>query len=133
MKPRCVRSTVDRLPTISEMQESDVEDGDLDSSYHTLDEYVDSIKELSQPAPFPLHGPLRGHRRWMVCTRGLRAAPLTAPAFPNSSRSYAPWLPVDLSDVLLTLTDQSNYDAPQRFGQTLLDILAEQSLYAGLV
>ncbi|KAL7404192.1 hypothetical protein ABVT39_011233 [Epinephelus coioides] len=66
MKPRCLLSTVDRLPTIDEMQESSTEVGDPDFSSHTMKEYVDSIKELSQPSHYPLHGPLRGHRRWMA-------------------------------------------------------------------
>lgn len=132
MKPRCLLSTVDRLPTISEMQESDIEDGDLDCSSHTMESYLDSIKELSQPAPYPLHGPLRGHRRWMERTyrRDRPAAPYV---FSNSSMIYTPWIPIDPSDVSITLTDQSNLDYSLRFNQNLLDRLIGQSLFAGLV
>lgn len=127
MKPRCLLSTVDRLPTISEMQESDTEDGDLCWSSHTMEEYVDSIKELSQPAPYPRHGPLRGHRRWMLRT-GPGVTSVASP-FPNSSRSYASWIPVELSDVSVTLIDQSNCDTSLNF----MDQLPAQSLFAGLV
>lgn len=132
MKPRCLLSTVDRLPTISEMQESDIEDADLDCSSHTMEAYLDSIKELSQPAPYPLHGPLRGHRRWMerTCRRHRAAAPSI---FSNSSRIFTPWIPIDPSDVSITLADQSNSDSSLCFNQNLLDRLIAQSLFAGLV
>eukprot|EP00064_Thunnus_orientalis_P010651 superscaffoldBa00001465_g10677 len=132
MKPRCLLSAVDRLPTISEMQESDTEDGDLDCSSHTMKEYVDSIKELSQPAPYPRHGPLRGHRRWMV-RRCPGVTPVASTIFLNSSSTYAPWIPVDLSDVSFTLLDQSNSETSLRFNHNLLDRSASQSLFAGLV
>ncbi|XP_039671173.1 uncharacterized protein si:ch73-6k14.2 [Perca fluviatilis] len=126
MKPRCLLSTVDRLPTINERQESDAEDEEeQDDSPHTMEEYVDSIRELSQPAPYPLHGPLRGHRRWMV-----RTCPGVTPVAPST---YAPWIPVELSDISLTLTDQTNCDSPLRFNQNLMDRLVAQSLFAGLV
>ncbi|XP_034749716.1 uncharacterized protein si:ch73-6k14.2 [Etheostoma cragini] len=123
MKPRCLLSTVDRLPTISEMQESNAEDEDQDCSTHTMEKYVDFIRELSQPAPYPLHGPLRGHRRWTVHT-----CPGVTP-----SSTYAPWVPVELSDISLTLTDQRNCDSSLRFNHNLLDLLVAQSLFAGLV
>ncbi|XP_054865825.1 uncharacterized protein si:ch73-6k14.2 isoform X2 [Amphiprion ocellaris] len=123
MKPRCLLSSVDRLPTISELQESDVEDGEPDCSSHTMEEYVDSIKELSQPALYPLHGPLRGHRRWT-----LRSCTTVTPGFLNSPRTS-----VDLSDVSLTLTEHANCDTPSRFRQNLLDMLVAQSPFAGLV
>ncbi|XP_049428950.1 uncharacterized protein LOC125886639 [Epinephelus fuscoguttatus] len=132
MKPRCLLSTVDRLPTIDEMQESSTEVGDPDFSSHTMKEYVDSIKELSQPSHYPLHGPLRGHRRWMA-----HACPGVKPLVPsillNSSSTYAPWIPVELSDISLALTDQSNSDSSLHFNQNLLDRLVAQSLFAGLV
>nr|XP_054590419.1 uncharacterized protein si:ch73-6k14.2 [Nothobranchius furzeri] len=117
MKPRCLLSIVDRLPTISEMQESDSEDGDLNCSSHTMEDYVDSIRELSQPACYPLHGPLRGHRRWMVrtCSGGTS------------------WLPVDPSEVSLILTGQSSCGPSLRFRQNLVDVLVSPSLLAGLV
>ncbi|KAL3067482.1 hypothetical protein OYC64_017248 [Pagothenia borchgrevinki] len=126
MKPRHLLSRVERLPTINEMQESDREDEDLEYSSHTMEEYVDSIKELSQPAPFPLHGPLRGHRRWMV-----RSCPTVTPGATCST--YAPWIPVELSDISLTLTDPSHCDSSPRVNQNLLDRLAAQTLFSGLV
>ncbi|KAI9538490.1 hypothetical protein NQZ68_014251 [Dissostichus eleginoides] len=126
MKPRHLLSTVERLPTINEMQESNREDEDLEYSSHTMEEYVNSIKELSQPAPFPLHGPLRGHRRWMV-----RSCPTVTPGATHST--YAPWIPVELSDISLTLTDPSHCDSSPRVNQNLLDRLAAQTLFSGLV
>ncbi|CAB1441377.1 unnamed protein product [Pleuronectes platessa] len=132
MKPRCLLSTVDRLPTINEMQESDSEDSDPHCSTHTMEEYMDSIKELSQPAPYPLHGPLRGHRRWMVrpCAT---VTPVAPSGFFNSVMTYAPWIPIDITDVSLTLSDQSNFDTSVRYNCNLLDRLAAESLFAGLV
>ncbi|KAK9540230.1 hypothetical protein VZT92_002696 [Zoarces viviparus] len=129
MKPRCLLTLVDRLPTINEMQESDTEDGDPDCSSHTMEEYLDSIKELSQPAAYPLHRPLRGHRRWMV-----RTCPGVTHVAPSISlNSYAPWIPVELSDISVILTDQSNWPSSLRFNQNLLDSLVAKSLFAGLV
>ncbi len=129
MKLRCLLSTVDRLPTINEMQESDTEDGDISCCSHTMEEYVDSIKELSQPAPYPLHGPLRGHRYWIERTRE-RATHVAPSIFLNSPRIYTPWIPVDLSDVSITLTDQSNKLLLDRFCLKFGD---GQTLFAGLV
>ncbi|KAK5866353.1 hypothetical protein PBY51_020550 [Eleginops maclovinus] len=126
MKPRHFLSTVDRLPTIDEMQESSREDEELDYSSHTMEEYVDSIKELSQPAPFPLHGPLRGHRRWMVRTC------LTVTLGATRS-TYAPWIPVELSDISLTFNDPSHCDSSPRLNQNQLDRLAAETLFSGLV
>lgn len=132
MKPRCLLAAVDRLPTINEMQESDTEEVDLDCSSHTLEEYVDSIKELTQPALYPLHGPLRGHRRWMErsCPKVTTVAPSL---FLNSMRYGTPWLPVDLSDVLITFSEQPNGDSPLSSNPNLLDRLVGQTLFAGLV
>uniref|UniRef100_A0A672HB55 Uncharacterized protein n=1 Tax=Salarias fasciatus TaxID=181472 RepID=A0A672HB55_SALFA len=121
MRSRCFLSTVDRLPTISEQQESDGEDGDPDCS-HTMEEYVDSIKELSQPAAYPLHGPLRGHRRWTAC-RG--AKPTALAMFLSSHRSHAPYIAIDPSEVTLTLADQSSCATPVQLRQNLLDLLNE--------
>lgn len=132
MRPFCRLSAVDRLPTINEMQESDTEDRDLECSSHTMEEYLDSIKELSQPAAYPLHGPLRGHRRWLV-----RTCPGVSPVAPSvllhSLRTSAAWIPVELSDVSVTLTNQPNGDSSLRLNQDQLDGLMPQSLFAGLV
>lgn len=51
---------LDRLPAINDTEKSNTEDADLHCSPYTMEEYVDSIKELWEPA-HPLHGPLRGH------------------------------------------------------------------------
>ncbi|XP_037830549.1 uncharacterized protein si:ch73-6k14.2 [Kryptolebias marmoratus] len=112
MKSRCLLSSVDRLPTIDEIRE----DGPPDRSSHTMEEYLDSIKELSQPSCYPLHGPLRGRRRWM----------------PVSVFLTSPWLPVDPSDVSFSLTEQSSCDPSGRFKQNLVDMLLSPSLFAGL-
>lgn len=66
MRPGRLLAIVDRLPTIDEMPEAprDSEGQADDFLTHTMDQYMDSIKVLSQPAPFPRHGPLGGHRRW---------------------------------------------------------------------
>ncbi|CAN9510022.1 unnamed protein product [Ophioblennius macclurei] len=129
MRPRCFLTTVDRLPTISEQQESDAEDGDPDC-FHTMEEYVDSIKVLSQPAGFPLHGPLRGHRRW---TARHGAKPSTLAMFLSSHRSPAPCVTVDPSEVSLTFVDQSECATPVRVRQNLLDLLVSHSFFTGLV
>lgn len=116
MKSRCLLSSVDRLPTISELQEAHAPHPD-----HTQDEYLDSIRELSQPARYPLHGPLRGHRPWRV-----RSSPAAPSPFLN-----APWLPVDPSEVSFTLTGPSGCDRSVK--QNLLDMLTTQSQFEGLV
>ncbi|XP_053713780.1 uncharacterized protein si:ch73-6k14.2 [Synchiropus splendidus] len=121
MKPRCLLSAVDRLPTISELQESDVED-DPDLSLH---DYASSIRELSQPAPYPRQGPLRGHRRWMVRT-STRAPTVPAAAF-------APWIPVEVSDVSFSLTERPGCEPLLRHSRTLLEQMVVKSQFAGLV
>lgn len=131
MKLRCLLSAVDRLPTISETLECGSEDGDVDCPSHTLEAYIESIKELSQPALYPLHGPLRGHRRWAERS-GTRAAVRASSLFLNSSRTYAPWTPVELSDVSVTLSSQANCDLAQRLNENLLDRLVGQNVFAGL-
>lgn len=128
MRPRSLLSTVVRLPTISEMQEGETEHGDLDCSSHTMEEYVDSIKELSQPAQYPLHGPLRGHR-CLILRRCPGVTPVAPSILLNSSGAYTPWLPVDLSDVSFTLHDPSH----RYISQNVIDRVVAQSLFAGLV
>ncbi|XP_038139105.1 uncharacterized protein si:ch73-6k14.2 [Cyprinodon tularosa] len=132
MKPRCLLSTVDRLPTISELRESDLDEADPECSSHTMEEYLDSIKELSQPACYPLHGPLRGHLRWRV-RPGPAVTPMAASLFLNASRSQVLWLPVDPSDVFLTLAAPPSCKPSVRVKQNLLDTLMSPSLFAGLV
>lgn len=104
----------------------------MDCHSHTLEAYIDSIKELSQPALYPLHGPLRGHRRWTE-RQGPKVTVITSSLFLNSSRTYAPWTPVDLSDVSFTLINQANCDLGPRLNENLLDRLLGQTVFAGLV
>lgn len=119
----CLLSSVDRLPTISEMQESDIEDGDIECSGYTMEEYVDSIKELSQPAQrcYPLHGPLKGHRRWMTSD--------TPSILLHCPGTYTQRSPIEVSEVSLTVTDRSS----RYLNQNALDRLIAQSVFAGLV
>lgn len=98
---------LDRLPAINKTEENNTENGELHCSPYTMEEYVDSIKELSQPAQ-PLHGLLRGHCHWMEQThwRGTTVAPSI---FLNFSRTHALWIPGDMSDVSITFTGQANW------------------------
>ena len=102
---------MDLLPTISEMQEGDQEDGDPEFPTHSMEEYVDSIKELSQPASYPLHGPLKGHRLWVTrpTSHPTGGHPIVTTVLPfPSSMAYAPWAPLGLSHVSLMVAHQSD-------------------------
>ncbi|KAJ8248525.1 hypothetical protein GJAV_G00242950 [Gymnothorax javanicus] len=59
MKPRRLLSSVDPLPTISETHEDAAPPSQTQQS---LDDYVDSIKELATPASVPGCGPVRIQR-----------------------------------------------------------------------
>nr|CAG5986569.1 unnamed protein product [Menidia menidia]CAG5986575.1 unnamed protein product [Menidia menidia] len=119
MKPRLLLSGVDVLPTIEELWE---EEGDLLDLVHSMQEYLDSMRELSQPACYPLHGPLRGSRR-------RRYRPGATPPAGGA------WPPRDPAQVLLTLRDPPGCQPlpPPRRTHNLLDMLVSQSLFAGLV
>lgn len=136
MKPR---RGVELLPTISEMHEGDWEDGDPDLPTHSMQEYLDSIKELCQPLSYPLHGPLRGNRRWAA----RHALPLAAAAslvLPSSkynpTMAYAPWTPVPAARVLptaaTTVSRRLDYAVAARPTRDPLDWLFAQSQFAGL-
>ncbi|XP_073810730.1 uncharacterized protein si:ch73-6k14.2 isoform X1 [Danio rerio] len=73
MKPRRRRPSVDLLPTIAELQESELQ-------AQSLEEYMESIRELSQPS-YPLSGPLQRSR---LC-------PLRTARFPSMSLAHRPW------------------------------------------
>ncbi|XDV15585.1 hypothetical protein PO909_015636 [Leuciscus waleckii] len=72
MKPRRRLTSVDLLPTIAELQESELQ--------QSLDEYMDSIRELSQPT-YPLSGPLQGSR----------LPPLRMAKYPSMSLAHKPY------------------------------------------
>ncbi|CAL9700943.1 unnamed protein product [Knipowitschia caucasica] len=97
MRPRCLLSCVDRLPTINESQELDLQEVPPGRS---MVEYMDSIRELSQPPQpcYPLHGPLRGHSRW--------ATRATASASSSCPRACAARTPIELSDVFISVTER---------------------------
>ncbi|CAG5986570.1 unnamed protein product [Menidia menidia] len=107
------------MPTIEELWE---EEGDLLDLVHSMQEYLDSMRELSQPACYPLHGPLRGSRR-------RRYRPGATPPAGGA------WPPRDPAQVLLTLRDPPGCQPlpPPRRTHNLLDMLVSQSLFAGLV
>lgn len=123
MRPR---RGVDLLPTISETQEGDWESG---CPAHSMEEYLDSIKELSQTAIYPLHGPLRGHRRWTgrhVVPRCPGSTPLPVP---HPCMAFAPWAALSPSQMAARRPD---YAASTRPPRDPLDWLFGQALFAGL-
>ncbi|KAG5831705.1 hypothetical protein ANANG_G00306570 [Anguilla anguilla] len=62
MKPRRLLLSVGLLPTISETHEEVSQAGPAAQAHQSLEDYVDSIKELAQPAAVPGCGPLRVQR-----------------------------------------------------------------------
>ncbi|KAJ3614345.1 hypothetical protein NHX12_017919, partial [Muraenolepis orangiensis] len=92
MRLRCLMPTIDKMP----------ESIRVSGKCTNKDEYVDSIKVLSQPALFPCQGSLSGHRRWtkalvVRANRGYR------PFFPPATRLPIsdPRQPVAPGDVFL--------------------------------
>nr|XP_046189296.1 uncharacterized protein si:ch73-6k14.2 [Oncorhynchus gorbuscha] len=133
MKPRRLLSSMELLPTISELQEGVLEDGE--DEYLTMEEYVDSIKKLSQTAPYPLHGPLREHRQWMTClaTHPVGRCPTVAPLAPyNKSMAYAPRIPSGLSDVSLMVAHPLDCVTRVCSGRDPLNWLFAQAQFSGL-
>ncbi|CAL8333679.1 unnamed protein product [Lota lota] len=105
MRPARLLARVDRLPTIHEMPESprDSHENADDFLTHAMDEYVDSIEELSRPASFPRHGPLGGHMRWKtrVSTCGHRRCHANSPPATNRPVIYDSGTPVVPGDASL--------------------------------
>ncbi|XP_061083429.1 protein DEPP-like [Conger conger] len=62
MKPRRLLLSVDLLPTISETHEEVPQVGPSTQAHQSLEDYVDSIKELAQPASVLGCGPVRVQR-----------------------------------------------------------------------
>uniref|UniRef100_A0A8C1JV73 Uncharacterized protein n=1 Tax=Cyprinus carpio TaxID=7962 RepID=A0A8C1JV73_CYPCA len=99
MKPRRHLTSVDLLPTIPELQES-----------QSLDDHIDSIRELSQPT-YPLSGPLRGSRLSplrLARYPSMSLATLGSVLAHNSNQDPLDWLfaqaltdPEDVSPVIL--------------------------------
>ncbi|XP_056109521.1 protein DEPP [Rhinichthys klamathensis goyatoka] len=109
MKPRRRLTSVDLLPTIAELQESELQ--------QSLDEYMDSIRELSQPT-YPLSGPLQGSR----------LPPLRMAKYPSMSLACKPWALNGPDNESLTLTDSKG---PDSSNQEPLDWLFAQAQHGG--
>ncbi|KAK2909203.1 hypothetical protein Q8A67_005040 [Cirrhinus molitorella] len=109
MKPRRRLTSVDLLPTILELQES-----------QSLDDYMDSIRELSQPT-YPLSGPLRGSR---LSPLRMAKYPSMSLATGSSVLAHKPWALPGPDNVSLTLTDSKG---PVSSNQDPLDWLFAQA------
>ncbi|KAJ0033448.1 hypothetical protein NQD34_000555 [Periophthalmus magnuspinnatus] len=123
MRSRYLLSCVDRLPTINETQELDLDEEDLDSPGVGIDRYKDSIRELSLPPQpcYPLHGPLRGHHHWVT-----RAAPPCSLVF-HCPGTNAANTPIEVSDVSLTVTGR----ASRYLNQNVMDTLKHSQYSQG--
>ncbi|KAG9262434.1 hypothetical protein AMEX_G24206 [Astyanax mexicanus] len=123
MKPRRLRGSVDLLPTITELQESESQ------MYLTqsLDEYMDSIRELSQPA-YPLSGPLQGTR---LPTPRMARFPTMASAHHRTSSPCKHWAPIGPDSVSLTLVLRSDTRAAASPNQDPLDWLFTRAQSGG--
>lgn len=115
MKPRRLRGSVDLLPTITELQESESQ------MYLTqsLEEYMDSIRELSQPA-YPLSGPLHGTR---LPTPRMAKFPTMVSANHRISSTCKHWAPIGPDNVSLSLVLRSDTRAAVSPNQDPLDWL----------
>ncbi|KTG35308.1 hypothetical protein cypCar_00002591 [Cyprinus carpio] len=110
MKPRRHLTSVDLLPTIPELQES-----------QSLDDHIDSIRELSQPT-YPLSGPLRGSR---LSPLRLARYPSMSLATLGSVLAHKPWALPGPDNISLTLTDSKGLASSN---QDPLDWLFAQAL-----
>ncbi|XP_067298734.1 uncharacterized protein si:ch73-6k14.2 [Pseudorasbora parva] len=115
MKPRR-RSSVDLLPMIIELQESELQ--------HSLDDYIDSIRELSQPA-YPLSGPLQGSR---LSPLRMAKYPSMTWATASSVLAHKPWALNGPDNISLTLTDSKG---PASSNHDPLDWLFAQAQHGG--
>lgn len=100
---------MDLLPAIAELQESELQ--------QSLDEYMDSIRELSQPT-YPLSGPLQGSR----------LPPLRMAKYRSMSLAHKPWALNGPDSESLTLTDTKG---PDSSNQEPLDWLFAQVQHGG--
>lgn len=123
MKPRRLRASVDLLPTITELQENESQ------VYHaqSLDEYMDSIRELSQPA-YPLSGPLQGSR---LPTVRMARFPIMSSIPHKTSPACKPWAPIGPDNVSLTLVLRSDSRAAMCPSQDPLDWLFTRAQSGG--
>ncbi|ROL46496.1 hypothetical protein DPX16_21680 [Anabarilius grahami] len=111
MKPRRLLTSVDLLPTIQELQESELQ--------QSLDDYIDSIRELSQPT-YPLSGPLQGSRLSLL---RMAKYPSMSLATASSVLAHKPWALSGPDNISLTLTDSKG---PAISNQDPLDWLFAQ-------
>ncbi|XP_052346219.1 uncharacterized protein si:ch73-6k14.2 [Oncorhynchus keta] len=119
MKPRRLLSSMELLPTISELQEGVLEDGE--DEYPTMEEYVDSIKKLSQTAI--THS----------ATHPAGRCPTVAPLAPyNKAMAYAPRIPSGLSDVSLMVAHPLDRVTRVCSGRDPLNWLFAQAQFSGL-
>ncbi|KAI7811094.1 uncharacterized protein si:ch73-6k14.2 [Triplophysa rosa] len=116
MKPRRLLSSVDLLPTILEHQESK-------PRVQLLDDYIDSIRELSQPT-YPLSGPMQGFR---LSSLRMSKYPTMSLATASTVLTYKPWAVIGPEHVLITLTD-----SPTCSNQDPLDWLFAQEQHDGV-
>ncbi|CAL8389507.1 unnamed protein product [Arctogadus glacialis] len=106
MRATRLLARVDRLPTIDEMPEAprDSDDsGAEDSRPHTAEDYVDSIRALSQPASSPRHGPPGRRRRWKarLSTGANRRCHAVSPLATTRPVTHDPGTPVVPGEVSL--------------------------------
>ena len=109
MRATRLLARVDRLQTIDEMPDAprDSEDsGAEDYRPHTTEDYLDSIRALSQPASYPRHGPLGRRRRWKArsSTGAIRRCHAVSPLATTRQKkivTYDPGAPVVQGEVSL--------------------------------
>ncbi|XP_061079105.1 protein DEPP-like [Conger conger] len=116
MKPRRLLLSVDLLPTINEMHEDLSQTRHPGHSAQSLEEYVASIKELSQPAAFSSCAPLRVSRSPRPRLASFPHPRLSAPpaqphVIPGACK---PCLPAALDSITLTFAADAKRGAASR-------------------
>ncbi|KAG9345913.1 hypothetical protein JZ751_007727 [Albula glossodonta] len=129
MKRRRLLLSVDLLPTISETIEDASQVWCAGNPSQSMEDYVDSIKELAQPASLVACGPLRVQR---LQRSRLASFPLvkrsTAAILPCSPASpFSPCLPVTLDSITLTFSTKRDCSASFSASRDPLDWLFAQT------